>query len=85
LAGHALAAGGSAAAFSAFALTAVTMAALMFGLAVLVGATQERVVNMLKAGTSNVKRWSGIVLVGIGLWLLTLAVWADFFARFFPV
>ena len=61
------------------------MAALMFGLAVLVGAAQERVVDELKAGTSRVKRWSGLVLLGAGLWLLVLAIWADFFARFFPV
>jgi hypothetical protein len=64
---------------------AVTMVALMFGLAVLVGAAQERVVNALKAGAARVKRWSGLVLVGVGLWLLALAVWADFFARFVPV
>lgn len=61
------------------------MATLMFGLAVLVGAAQEWVVNMIKAGTSNVRRWSGVVLVGIGLWLLALTIWADLFARFFPV
>ena len=39
----------------------------------------------LKAGAARVKRWSGLVLVGVGLWLLALAVWADFFARFVPV
>lgn len=61
------------------------MAALMFGLAMLVGAAQERIVNALKAETSTVKRWSSLVLVGVGLWLFALAVWADFFARFFPV
>ena len=61
------------------------MAALMFALAALVGAVQERVITVLKAGTSRVKRWGGLVLVGVGLWLLALAVWADLFARLFPV
>jgi hypothetical protein len=57
----------------------------MFGLAVLVGAAQEHVVSTLKAGTPTVKRWSGLVLIGVGLWLLSLAIWADFFERLFPV
>lgn len=61
------------------------MALLLFGLALLVGAAQERVVDMLKAGTSGIKRWSGLVMAGVGLWLLALAIWADFFARLFPV
>ena len=61
------------------------MALLMFGLALLVGAAQEQVVAMLKAGTSGVKRWSGLIVAGVGLWLLALAIWADFFAGFFPV
>lgn len=64
---------------------AVTMAALMFGLAGLVGAAQERVIDALKAETGRVKRWSGLVLVAAGLWLLALAIWAGFFTGFFPV
>lgn len=66
-------------------MTALTMAVLMFGLTVLVGTAQERVVNALKGGSSKVKRWSGLVLIAVGLWLIALAVWADFFSRLFPV
>lgn len=84
MAGHTLASGGPAAAFIAFAMTAVEMATFMFGSAVLLDAAQERVVSALKAGTSSVKRWSGLILVALGLWLPALAVWADFFARFVP-
>lgn len=31
------------------------------------------------------KRWGGRVLVGVGLWLIVLALGANVFARFFPV
>lgn len=63
----------------------MTMALLTFGLAVLVGAAQQRVVDALKAETQHVKRWSGGVLLLVGAWLIALAVWADFFASLFPV
>lgn len=61
------------------------MALLMFALAILIGAAQQRVVETLKAGTQRVKQWSGLVLLLVGSWLIALAVWADFFARIFPV
>lgn len=80
-----MASGGGIAAFSAFATTAVTMALLMFVLAILIGTAQQEVVAALKEGTPRIRRWSGAVLLVVGIWLIALAVWADFFARFFPV
>ena len=61
------------------------MVLLIFGLALLVGAAQQRVVEILKAGTQQVKRWGGVVVMAVGAWLIVLAIWADFFARVFPV
>ena len=61
------------------------MVLLIFALALLVGAAQQRAVEALKAGTQQVKRWGGVVLIGVGAWLIVLAIWADFFARVFPV
>lgn len=61
------------------------MALLMFGLALLVGAAQERLLDTLKAGTQQIKRWSGVILLVVGAWLIVLAIWADFFAQIFPV
>ncbi|MDX1664859.1 MAG: hypothetical protein R3272_13790 [Candidatus Promineifilaceae bacterium] len=72
-------------AFSAFFVAAVTMSALMFALAVLIGMGQQRAVNVLKVETARVRGWSGIVLMVVGGWLIALAIWADFFARYFPV
>lgn len=61
------------------------MTALMFGLALPIGLAQTRTLALLKAGTQQVRRWSGAVLVVVGTWLIVLALWADFFARLFPV
>ena len=77
--------GGRRAAFYAFILAALVMALLMFALAFLIGAAQERVVDALKASTQQVKQWSGVVLLLVGAWLIALAIWAEFFARVFPV
>ena len=77
--------GGRGAAFTAFVVAAATMALLMFALALLVGAAQERLLDSLKAGTRQIKRWSGALLLVVGAWLIVLAIWAEFFARIFPV
>lgn len=61
------------------------MAVLMLALAFLVGAAQERVIDHLKGGTQQVKRWSGVILLMVGAWLIALALWADLFGRIFPV
>jgi len=45
----------------------------------------HRVVATLQASVGQVKRWGGWVLIGIGFWTLVLAIWADEFARIFPV
>lgn len=58
---------------------------LLFGLAAAVASAQVRVVMTLQASVTQVKRWGGWVLIGIGLWTLALAIWADQFARIFPV
>ncbi len=36
-------------------------------------------------GTGIVKRWGGRVLIGVGLWLVVLALGANVLARFFPI
>lgn len=61
------------------------MAVLMLVLAVLVGVAQEQLVDKLKAGSRQIKQWSGVVLLLVGVWLIALAIWADFFAGIFPV
>lgn len=31
------------------------------------------------------KQWADVILILVGAWFLILAIWADFFARIFPV
>ena len=85
LAGHVLTAGDRTAAFVAFGLAAVTMVGLVFILATAVGVAQDRLITNLKRSTHTIKRWSGGVLIVVGVWLLALAIWAAGFARLFPV
>jgi cytochrome c biogenesis protein CcdA len=69
----------------AFGTAGLVIVLLLFGLAAAVASAQERVVTTLQASVGQVKRWGGWVLIGIGLWTLALAIWADEFARIFPV
>lgn len=61
------------------------IALLMFILAVAIALAQEQFVGVLRASTRQVKTWGGRILILVGLWLVVLGIWADFFARFFPV
>lgn len=58
---------------------------LMFGLALLVGAAQQRTVDALKAGAPTVKRWGGRILLTVGIWFIALGVFSGFFAEVFPL
>lgn len=58
---------------------------LMFALSVLIARAQERTVAKLKASAPSIKRWGGIVLLGVGAWFMILGVFADTFADVFPV
>lgn len=61
------------------------MTGVLFALATAVGFAQEQVISGLKRSTQAVKRWSGAVLILVGVWLLVLAIWAEAFAALFPV
>jgi hypothetical protein len=77
--------GGETAAFTAFVVAALTIVLVMFGLVFAVGTSQEGVIRGLKANTHRIRRWSGVILVLVGTWLIILAIWADAFARILPV
>lgn len=57
----------------------------MFVLSFSIAMSQEVVTRMADVGTVIAKRWGGRVLIGVGLWLIILALGANVFARFFPV
>lgn len=70
---------------AAFAVAALVIVLLMFSLSLAVATAQEGLVRTLRAHVAHVKRWGGWILVGVGLWLVALTVFADFFAGIFPV
>ena len=61
------------------------MVLLMFGLSLVIATAQDQIVGALRANLTQVKRWGGIILILIGLWLTALGIWADAFARLFLV
>lgn len=69
----------------AFGLAGAAIVALMFVLGFAVATAQDVVTWMADVGTSVVKRWGGRILVGVGLWLIVLAIGANVINRFTPV
>ena len=85
LTGHALSTGGFEVALLAFVAAAVVMAVLVFGFALVVARAQETTVQAIRARSGQVKRYGGYVLIGVGLWSILLAVFAEFFAQYISV
>ncbi len=77
--------GGVTAALLAFGVAALMMVLLMFTLALVIGAAQQRTVEAMRAGAPTVKRWGGPILTLVGAWFIALGVFADFFVDVFPV
>lgn len=77
--------GGFWAALVAFVNAALVVVGLMFLLALGIGSAQERVINTMRARSSDIKRWGGWIVTAVGTWFIILAAFADFFARIFPV
>lgn len=57
----------------------------MFTLAIMVTTAREQTIRSLRIASSSAKRFGGMVLIGVGIWFLALAIWADYFASVFPV
>lgn len=64
--------------------TAALLVAVLLAAALVMASAQQRVVERLQAGDPTVKRWAAGSLWAIG-WFITLAGWAERFARLFPV
>lgn len=58
---------------------------LLFGLAIAIGLAQDEFIAKLRAEAPQVKRWGGVILIIVGLWTITIGIWAAFFSQFFPV
>jgi cytochrome c biogenesis protein CcdA len=69
----------------AFVMAGIVLVAMFVALSFVVGRAQERTLQRLRESATEVKRWGGWILVGVGTWFVILAIWADFFAEIFPV
>lgn len=77
--------GGFQAALAAFLVASLVLIALVFAAAFWVARAQDETIERIKTQAPTVKRWGGGILVAVGVWFLTLALFADFFADIFPV
>ncbi len=66
-------------------VAAVVLVVLLFAAAFAVARVQEATIRRVIARAATIKRWGGWVLAAVGLWLVVLTVFADFFARVFSV
>lgn len=85
LASYSLTVGGFEAALLAFVVASVVLVGLVFAAAFGVTRAQKQTIEQIKTQAPRVKSWGGWILVAVGVWFLTLAVFADFFAAVFPV
>lgn len=69
----------------AFVVAAVTIMGCVFAAAAGVAAAERATLRRIEAQASQVKRWTGLVVLGVGVWLVALALFADTFAQLFPV
>ena len=58
---------------------------LVFVAAFGVARAEESTLDRIKVQAPTVKRWGGRILIAVGIWFLTLAMFADFFQGIFPV
>lgn len=69
----------------AFATAAAALVGLAFSLALLVAGARETVIDRLQASAPRLKRWTGALLLVVGVWTLLLGLLPRFFAGIFLV
>lgn len=63
----------------------MVLVGLLFTAAFTVSRAQQSTVERIQASAPGVKKWGGAILVLVGVWFISLAVFADFFAQYFSV
>jgi hypothetical protein len=66
-------------------VASIVLVALVFAAALGVAGAQDRTIQRIKVQAPRVKKWGGWILTVVGVWLMILAAFADFFAEIFPV
>ena len=71
--------GGFAAALLAFIIFSLTMVVLMLGISILVGLSKDTLINKMKSSSGTIKKFTGIVLFLVGLFLLLSSIFTGTF------
>lgn len=66
-------------------MAALVIMTLLFSAAFVAAQAQEATVQRIRMGAPAIKKWGGALLIGVGVWFVALATFADFFAGLFPV
>jgi len=66
-------------------MAGLTLVALTFSAVLAVTTAEEKVASKLKARAPGIKRFSGYLMMLVGVWMLLLAIFADWFANVFTV
>ena len=77
----ALSVGGFSSALLAFIVFALTMVVLMLLISILVGLSKDTLLNKMKASSGKIKKFTGIILFLVGLFLLLSAIFTKTFVR----
>ncbi|MEX2586714.1 MAG: hypothetical protein WD602_01800 [Actinomycetota bacterium] len=66
-------------------MAALVIMTLMFSAAFVAARAQEATVKRIQMSAPAIKRWGGALLIGVGVWFVALATFANFFADLYPV
>lgn len=75
----ALSVGGFSSALLAFVIFSLTMVILMLLISILVGLSKDALINKMKTSSGKIKKFSGIVMALVGLFLLISAIFTKIF------
>jgi len=73
--------GGFSSALLAFIVFALTMVVLMLLISILVGLSKDTLINKMKASSGSIKKFTGIILFLVGLFLLLSSIFIRTFVR----
>lgn len=66
-------------------MAAASLSLLVFASAFALATARGTLLTAARTHTPSIKRWGGWILLGVGLWVLALAVFAEPLAEVFPV
>ena len=73
--------GGFSSVLLAFIIFSLTMVVLMLGISILVGLSKDTLINKLKSKSGTIKKFTGIILFLVGLFLLLSSIFTKTFVR----